>query len=85
MKHALFEELEAWNPKWREQTSRILDAARQAGPYAVDLYMEWIKTDEGQTYDRLMYGVPNYQAAIQALQESTDRLPVAIATHKDAS
>jgi hypothetical protein len=71
--HNLFEELEAWNPRWREQYRTLWDAAQAAGEQA--LYYAWIKTEDGRNYERLMYGVPNYSAAIEQTQTAFDRLP----------
>lgn len=82
--HELFEELEAWNPRWQLVAPRIPDAAQCAGPHAVAAYQRWLQTDDGKTYDRLMSEVPNYSQAIREAQEAAERLPVAVATMKDA-
>jgi hypothetical protein len=78
----LFEELEAWKPRWREMYRTIWDAAQAAG--SQDLYRDWIKTEDGRNYERLMYGVPQYDAAIAAEQEAAERLPVGVAVLRDS-
>jgi hypothetical protein len=83
--HDLFEELDAWNPRWRDYYRTIWQAAQACGVHTEIAYAAWIKTDDGRNYERLMYGVPNYQAAIETAQEAVDRLPVGLATMKDAS
>ncbi len=80
--HELFDELDAWNPRWREQCRSIYEAARASG--AGELYRLWAQTEDGRNYERLMFGVPNYQSAIEAQQEAANRLPTGIATHKDS-
>ena len=79
--HELFEELDAWNPCWRKVYRTLWDAAQAAGEQ--ERYRAWIKTEDGRMYERLMYGVPHYDAAISAAQESADRLPVGITTTRD--
>lgn len=81
--HELFEELEAWRPDWQQVVPRVMDAARCAGSRAEALYRDWLQTAQGQQYERLMYQVPNYAGALQAAQESADRLPAVVATMKD--
>lgn len=80
--HELFEELDAWRPDWQQVAPRIMDAARCAGARAVELYAEWLHTEQGACYERLMYEIPNYAGALQAAQESADRMPVGIAIMK---
>ena len=80
--HDLFEELDAWNPRWREYCRTVWDAAQAAG--VADLYRAWIKTEDGRNYERLTFGVPNYQSAICAAREAAERLPISVATMKDA-
>jgi hypothetical protein len=73
VKHELFEELEAWNPKWQQIARNIRDAAERAG--ALALYDSWLQTSEGKAYLQTLAGVPDYTGAIKAAQESADRLP----------
>ncbi len=73
MKHELFEELEAFDPKWQSHYANIAQAACAAG--VMNIYRYWIKTREGEAYLRLSAGVPDYKGAIEKEQESASRLP----------
>ena len=73
MKHELFEELDAFNPRWREHYPTIASAAAAAS--CTDLYRQWAATPEGASYRLRMSGVPDYQGAVKAAQEAADRLP----------
>lgn len=73
MKHELFEELDAFDPKWRDRYPTIGEAAGAAG--VPGLYHEWRSTPEGRAYAARMAGVPNYAQAIKAAQEAAERLP----------
>jgi hypothetical protein len=73
MKHELFEELDAFDPKWRTHYPTIGEAAGAAG--VTDLFHRWRNTDEGRAYTARMDGVPNYAGAIKAAQEAAERLP----------
>lgn len=46
MKHELFEELEAFNPKWQSHYASTVDAAYAAG--VLDLYYEWKNSPDGK-------------------------------------
>lgn len=55
MQHELFEELEAFDPRWQQHYPRIIDAATAAD--VLDLYAAWTKTQAGLAYQRSMTGV----------------------------
>lgn len=76
MKHELFEELEAWHPHWRKVSKSLRDAAEQAG--VMDLYLEWLGTQEGAKYLQTFAGTPDYLGAVKAAQESAERLPFSL-------
>lgn len=45
-KHELFEELEAFNPKWQSHYASTVDAAYAAG--VLDLYYAWKNSPDGK-------------------------------------
>jgi len=73
MKHELFEELDAWNPKWQTVAPSIRSAAEQAG--VMSLYLDWLSTPEGAQYLQRTAGTPDYLGAVKAAQEAAERLP----------
>lgn len=73
MKHELFEELEAFDPKYREHYATVRAAAIAAGAH--DLYLAWRKTPEGAACAAIYKDVPDYVGAIKAAQEAAERLP----------
>jgi hypothetical protein len=76
MKHELFEELEAFDPRWREHYATLEAAALHAG--CIDLYKQWRKTPEGKSVSAFYKDVPDYVSAIKASQEAAERLPFKI-------
>ncbi len=73
MKHELFEELEAFDPKYRDHYATVRAAAIAAGVH--DMYLAWRKTAEGKACAAIYRDVPDYVSAIKAAQEAADRLP----------
>lgn len=76
MTHELFDELDAWNPKWRQITRSLRDAAQQAG--VMDIYLQWLGTPEGAAYLQKFAGTPDYLGAVRKQQEAADRLPFSL-------
>lgn len=59
MKHELFEELEAFNPRWQQRYATIRDASIAAG--VLPLYVTWLETThQGALYSFRMRDVPDY-------------------------
>jgi hypothetical protein len=50
LRHDLFEELDAFNPRWQSEYRTIEAAAKAAG--ALELYQDWLRTEHGQHYLR---------------------------------
>jgi hypothetical protein len=73
MKHELFEELEAFDPRYREHYATVRGAAIAAGVH--DLYLAWRKTPEGAACASITQDVPDYAGAIKTAQEAAERLP----------
>lgn len=73
MKHELFEELEAFDPRYRDHYATVRGAAVAAGVY--ELYVAWRKTDEGKACAAITRDVPDYISAIKTAQEAAERLP----------
>jgi hypothetical protein len=69
----VFEELDAFDPKWRDHYPTIRSAATAA--QCDGLFVDWRNTEEGRAYAARMDGVPNYAQAIKAAQEAAERLP----------
>jgi hypothetical protein len=58
-KHELFEELEAFNPRWQQRFPTIRDASKAAG--VLPLFEEWLEsTPDGLRYAVQMKCVPDY-------------------------
>lgn len=60
MKHELFDELDAVNPRWQSQYSTLPEAARAYGLH--DLLQEYLTSPTGQEYSRRMAGVIDWEA-----------------------
>ncbi len=74
MKHELFEELEAFDPKWQTHYPTILAAASAAN--VEGLYRIWLaNTVEGKDYFQRMKDVADTAGAIKRAQDSAERLP----------
>jgi hypothetical protein len=73
MTHELFEELDAFDPKWRDHYATVRGAAIAAACH--DLYLKWRSTPEGQACAAIYRDVPDYLGATRAAQEAADRLP----------
>lgn len=71
MNHELFEELEAFDPKWKLKYSTTYDAAVAAN--ALDLYADYTQTLLGSAYVRTYANVPDYAGAAQRSAESAER------------
>jgi len=65
--HPLFEELDAFDERWRQKYATLYDAAKAAG--SLDLYVHWLGTQEGHSYQKHYDGVPVYHAEDQRLIE----------------
>jgi hypothetical protein len=78
MKHELFEELDAFDPKWQEHYLSLRSAALAAN--CLELYDSWRKTPDGARVDRAVGGTPDYLSAIKTAQEAAERLPFNIGT-----
>lgn len=72
-KHRLFEELEAFDPRYAHKYTTLRAAAEAAG--VVDVFNDYLRTSQGQTYAREIATAPDVLAATRAAQESADRLP----------
>jgi hypothetical protein len=68
--HELFEELDAFDPKWQERYATVGDAARDAG--VMELYCDWTTTDEGRRYITGVLPVRDYRGEIRAQQEAEE-------------
>lgn len=66
------EELDAFDPKWRERYATPLDAARAAGN--VELYQLWLSAGAGKIRERLMSGVPDTVEANRLARITYDRM-----------
>lgn len=53
----LHEELDAFDPKWKEHYPSINVAAREAG--VLELYGRWLNTPDGSKYKASVAGVPD--------------------------
>ena len=60
----LKDELDSFNPKWKEHYKRLPDACKAAG--IDDLLEEWYSTPEGVTYLELHSDVHDYMADNEA-------------------
>jgi hypothetical protein len=56
LRDLLMEELDAWNPKWRQVCSSVKDASEKAG--VLELFERWRASSEGQKHQRT-YAVPD--------------------------
>lgn len=54
----LHEELEAFDPAWKEHHPSIADAAREAG--VQELYLRWLRTPDGQKYSATVKELPDH-------------------------
>lgn len=66
------EELDAFDPKWKERYRTPLDAAKAAGNIA--LYHHWIQNGSGKARAALLAGVPDTVAANEAARELRRRM-----------
>lgn len=69
-RHELFEELDAWDPRWTEHYASVRMAAIAAG--LMHLFHAYRGTPAGQAYERLLSGVPDAYGAIQEIQNGHD-------------
>lgn len=69
--HDLFDELDAFNPKWRDVYPTVRSAAEAAE--VMGLYVDWTHTPEGMAYKSAFADVPDYAAAAKAAAESVER------------
>lgn len=58
--HPLFEELEAYNPKWRTAYATLRAAAQSA--QCLGLYYAWLRTPAGEAYRTHVASVPDVAA-----------------------
>lgn len=80
MKHDLFYDLEAFDPKWQMHYRTIALAARAAG--VLGMFSEWLLTQEGRQYREVMRGVPDTLELTRLAQEAADRLPYRMVSAK---
>lgn len=73
MKHDLFFELEAFNPRWQTRYRTVKDAALAAG--VPDVFKQWLTTAEGQRYALLHTDVPDVLEITRRQQEAMATLP----------
>lgn len=72
-RHELFEELEAFDPKWQETYHNLEEAVLSAAsetPYVIDLWAHYVSTTE-----RSVDGVPDVKAYIEACQKAEAESP----------
>ena len=69
-KHELFEELEAFDPKWQEKHKSLFEAAQAAG--ANDLLREYLETPQGESYLAHIAAVRDYLTEIQEYQKELE-------------
>lgn len=69
MIHELFEELNAFDPKWPDHYLTIGEAAQYAG--LTDLYRDWAQTTEGREHIEL-FAVPDILSAVEEAQRDAD-------------
>lgn len=60
----LLEELEAFNPRWKQVYRTASDAAKAAG--VSKMFQEWLLSPEGQHYREIVRDVPDYEAYNEA-------------------
>ena len=65
-KHELFEELEAFDPKWQEHYRSLFEAATAAK--VRDLLVQYLETPAGGAYLSHTAGVRDYKAEIEEHQ-----------------
>lgn len=73
MKHDLFFELEAFNPRWQTRCRTVQAAAVAANVEKV--FKQWLTTDEGQRYTALHSNVPDTLERVRQEQEAMASLP----------
>lgn len=74
--HELFEELEAFDPKWRLKYATTLEAAKAAGVHS--LWLDWCQSRN--TTECRPGQVPDVLGAIQRLQAQSSSLPYTLNT-----
>lgn len=70
--HELFDELDAYDPKWQTHYDRLRDAAVAAN--CMNLYYEFMLTPQGRHYQQLMFGVRDTVAQNRAERETRRRV-----------
>ena len=78
VKHQLFEELEAFDPRYAQRYRTLRDAAIAAD--CLPLFLDYLRSAQGQAYATEVAAVPDALGAIEAAQESADRLPYTLTT-----
>lgn len=66
--HELFEEIEAYDPKWRQRYPTVRAAAQAAG--CPELYTKWLLTPAGRTYADHIASLPDAYGAAQRDRDS---------------
>jgi len=72
-RHELFDELEAFDPRYQQHYPTLRAAAEAA--HCVGLLEDYLHTAQGNAYRRDIESAPDVLGAIKAMQESADRLP----------
>lgn len=75
VRHELFEELDAFNPKWQVKYKSLGEAALAAN--AIGLYNDFVRTAEGQAYLARMHGVRDAQAEADKVRNAQDSASLA--------
>jgi hypothetical protein len=76
--HPLFEELQAFDPRYAKRFATLRAAAEAAG--CVALFTDYLRSTEGQAYARDVTTVPDVLGATREAQEAADRLPFTLDT-----
>lgn len=64
MTHELFEELDAFNPRWQAAYRTVAVAATAAG--VSSLYLDWLRTPQGKLHEAIMADVADTIAQNEA-------------------
>jgi hypothetical protein len=76
--HPLFEELQAFDPRYQHRYPTLRDAAQAAG--VMDLFADYLRTQDGHKYAREVATAPDVLGATREAAEAADRLPYTLDT-----
>ena len=77
MQPQIFEELEAFDPSWKDRYHRLIDAVVAASaqtPYIMEMYTEFLQTPEGNQY-LSQTDVPDVKKYIEDCQKAEEESP----------